>query len=87
LWSYTGEFFNADEVDAAGAEAGLLPNLAVMRKAWNARVEACLAQATLTCPEDGWMQRGGKQGIHSEHLSYMLAEMQVLPRTYPDATW
>ena len=87
LWSYTGEFFNADEVDAAGAEAGLLPNLAVMRKAWNARVEACLAQATLTCPEDGWMQRGGKQGIHSEHLSYMLAVMQVLPRTYPDATW
>ena len=87
LWSYTGELFEADEVDQAGFEAGLLPNLELLRDAWNTRIEDCLQKATLQRPEDGWMQRGGKQGIHSEHLSYMLAEMQILPRTYPDASW
>ena len=77
----------ADDVDVACAEAGLLPDLEGVQRAWTARVAECLSQATLSQPEVGWMQRGGKQGIHSEHLSYMLAEMQVLPRTYPDATW
>ena len=87
LWAYTGEMFVADDVDTACQEAGMLPDLDVLQKAWRERIAACLERATLIQPEDGWMQRGGKQGIHSEHLSYMLAEMQVLPRTYPDATW
>ena len=71
----------------AGHEAGLLPDLSVLAGAWRARVDACLEQATLTTPDTTWTHKGGKQGIHTEHLSYMLAEMQVLPRTYPDATW
>ena len=87
LWAYTGELFDADDVDVAGQEVGLLPDLNVLAGAWRARVDACLAQATLTAPESSWSHKGGKQGIHTEHLSYMLAEMQVLPRTYPDATW
>ena len=87
LWGYTGEMFMADEVDAVCAEAGLLPDLKGVQRAWSIRVADCLSQATLSQPEDGWMQSGGKQGIHSEHLSYMLAEMQVLPRTYPNASW
>ena len=87
LWSCTGELFDVDEVDAACQNAGMLPDLAAIRSAWDLRVNACLAQATLARPEDGWMKKGGKQGVHSEHLSYMLAEMQVLPRTYPNATW
>jgi ring-1,2-phenylacetyl-CoA epoxidase subunit PaaC len=87
LWGYTGEMFMADDVDAACAEAGLLPDLKGVQRAWSIRVADCLSQATLSQPEDGWMQSGGKQGIHSEHLSYMLAEMQVLPRTYPNASW
>ena len=87
LWSYTGEMFVADDVDTACQEAGMLPDLDILQAAWRERIAACLERATLIQPEDGWMQRGGKQGIHSEHLSYMLAEMQVLPRTYPDATW
>ena len=87
LWSYTVEMFMADDTDLACAVAGLLPDLEGVRRAWSARVADCLSQATLSQPEDGWMQRGGKQGIHSEHLSYMLAEMQVLPRTYPNASW
>lgn len=87
LWPYTGEMFVADDVDTACQKAGMLPDLDVLQAAWRERIAACLERATLHQPEDGWMQRGGKQGIHSEHLSYMLAEMQVLPRTYPDATW
>ena len=87
LWSCTGELFDVDEVDAACQNAGMLPDLVAIRTAWDLRVNACLAQATLARPEDGWMKKGGKQGVHSEHLSYMLAEMQVLPRTYPNATW
>ena len=87
LWSYTGELFMPDNVDTACTEAGLLPDLRELHGSWRDKVVACLERATLTVPEDGWMHRGGKQGMHSEHLSYMLAEMQVLPRTYPDATW
>ena len=87
LWPFTGEMFVADDVDTACQEAGMLPDLDVLQVAWRERIAACLERATLIQPEDGWMQRGGKQGIHSEHLSYMLAEMQVLPRTYPEATW
>ena len=76
-----------DDVDKTGHAAGLLPNLAKLQTAWLARVSDCLKEAHLKAPEGLWMQRGGKQGLHSEHLSYLLAEMQTLPRTYPDAVW
>ena len=87
LWAYTGELFTPDDVDMACTEAGLMPDLHELQSTWRDKVVACLERATLRVPEDGWAHRGGKQGVHSEHLSYMLAEMQVLPRTYPDATW
>ena len=87
LWSYTGEFFNADEGGCSRCgKQGSFPTSPHAEGVECARKPVWRKQP-LTCPEDGWMQRGGKQGIHSEHLSYMLAEMQVLPRTYPDATW
>lgn len=87
LWSYTGELFTADALDETCQLAGLLPDLAAVEKAWNDRIHACLKKATLTWPDNPWMHKGGKQGLHTEHLSYMLAEMQVLPRTYPEANW
>jgi len=87
LWPFTGELFTSDDVDRAAAAAGLFPVLEDLQAPWVDRVKAVLDEAGLNTPENGWMQRGGKQGIHSEHLGYMLAEMQVLPRTYPDATW
>ena len=52
-----------------------------------AHVAEAIARATLRLPADGYMQRGGRSGLHSEHLGHMLAEMQVLPRTHPGATW
>jgi ring-1,2-phenylacetyl-CoA epoxidase subunit PaaC len=57
------------------------------RAAWLHAVAPVLARATLTQPADGWMQSGGRDGRHTEHLGHLLAEMQILPRTYPGATW
>lgn len=76
LWRYTGELFEPD---------GLGPSLS--RSEWLASVTPVMARATLTQPQDGWMQGGGRAGRHTEHLGHMLAEMQVLPRTYPGASW
>ena len=84
LWPYTGELFEVDETMVA---AGVLPDPAPLRAAWDNTVGETLASATLTRPADGWMQSGGRQGRHTEHLGHLLAEMQVLPRTHPGATW
>jgi ring-1,2-phenylacetyl-CoA epoxidase subunit PaaC len=87
LWMFTGELFLTDSVDDAMAEAGVAPLASELEPAWRAQVEAVFGQARLTLPRDGWPQRGGKSGRHTEHLDYILAEMQVLPRTYPGARW
>jgi ring-1,2-phenylacetyl-CoA epoxidase subunit PaaC len=87
LWPYTHELFMADDVDRAVAAAGILPDVAALREPWLAEVDEVLERATLARPADGWRPEGGRRGLHTEHLSYVLAEMQVLPRTFPGATW
>jgi ring-1,2-phenylacetyl-CoA epoxidase subunit PaaC len=87
LWRYTGEALIADEVDAENAQSGAGVDPVSLLEAWNERVSAGLARATLVRPAGGYMQRGGKQGRHTEALSYILAEMQVLPRAHPQAVW
>ncbi len=87
LWSYTGEMFEADGVDAALVQSGIAVAPASLHAPWLDQVGATLARATLQQPELGWMQRGGKRGLHSEHLGYLLAEMQFLQRAYPGVTW
>lgn len=88
LWMYTGELFGSDRVDEAMAAQGVAPPAASLRQAWLEHVTAVFTEATLTVPPVGaWMQTGGKQGRHSEHLGYLLAEMQFLQRAYPDARW
>lgn len=91
LWTYTGEMFAVDETERALRDAGIAADTAALHLPWQAAVEVVLAEATLAIPADDWMQggraRGGKQGVHTEHLSRLLAEMQVLPRSYPDARW
>ena len=87
FWQYTGELFVADETDTIIEKAFRGPDLELIRERWVADVEAILIIATLTRPEDGWMASGGKQGVHSEHLGYMIAEMQYLQRTHPGANW
>ncbi len=87
LWYYTGEPFLADPVDEAMAASGAAPALDAIRALWDAEVAATLDQATLRIPQPGYVQKGGKRGVHSEHLGYLLAEMQFLQRAYPGARW
>lgn len=87
LWTYTGELFEADEVDRSLAAAGIAPDLSGLRKLWLRHVEDVFAEATLRVPGQTWMQQGGKQGRHTEALGYLLAEMHFLQRAYPDAQW
>src|SRR5262249_44410107 len=87
LWMYTGEMFEP----AAGADTlaadGIAIAAAEMRPHWERRIDAALAEATLVHPAWGWMQWGGRRGRHSEHLGYLLAELQFLQRAYPGAVW
>ncbi|MCB0430618.1 MAG: phenylacetate-CoA oxygenase subunit PaaC [Flavobacteriales bacterium] len=88
LWPYSGELFEMDEVDRIMISEGIGVDLNELRAPWNKAIQDILTEATLTQPEDGWMHTGGKrEGRHSEHLGFMLAEMQFLPRAYPDAKW
>ncbi|TCO80718.1 ring-1,2-phenylacetyl-CoA epoxidase subunit PaaC [Plasticicumulans lactativorans] len=88
LWTYTGELFAADAIDAELVAQGVAVDPASLREAWLHTVQAVCEAATLTAPPaDAWMQSGGKQGRHTEHLGYILAEMQSLPRAHPGARW
>lgn len=87
LWAFTGEMFTADATDELIASQNIGPELASLRDPWLAHVTATFSHATLTVPQGTWMQKGGKQGQHTEHLGYLLAEMQFLQRAYPGAKW
>jgi ring-1,2-phenylacetyl-CoA epoxidase subunit PaaC len=87
LWKFTTELFSPDDLDDAMRAAGVGPDLAALEAAWSRQVDEVLADATLVRPADvpyGWF---GKRGEHTEHLGHLLAEMQVLQRTYPGASW
>lgn len=87
IWMWTGEMFAADSVDDKMKEAGIGVDLEEVKSLWLTKVKQILDLATLTMPEGLGHQRGGKTGLHSEKLGYILAEMQYLPKSYPDATW
>ena len=79
IWPYTHELFAADP------DAPVDP--ATLRAPFMSTVDAVLTEATLVRPADGWAPTGGRTGAHTEHLSYLLAEMQVLHRAHPGARW
>jgi ring-1,2-phenylacetyl-CoA epoxidase subunit PaaC len=87
LWRFTQEFFAADEVDDEMARSGAAPSLADLAPRWSARIDEVLREATLKRPADSRYTWHGKRGDHTEHLGYVLAEMQFLHRAYPGATW
>lgn len=87
LWSYTGELFLGDAHDEAVALAGIAPAPAALREPWLETVKEVLQRATLKLPESTYAHKGGKQGRHTEHLGFILAEMQFLQRAYPGCTW
>jgi ring-1,2-phenylacetyl-CoA epoxidase subunit PaaC len=87
LWRYTGELFIADDIDRAVAAERLGVDPSTLAERWRADAEPVLARATLTVPSVAYMQRGGRDGKHTEHLGHMLSEMQILARSHPGATW
>jgi ring-1,2-phenylacetyl-CoA epoxidase subunit PaaC len=87
LWRFTHELFTADEIDAQMHAAGIAPDLAPLAVSWSARIDADLRAATLARPPTQPYAWHGKRGVHTEHLSHLLAEMQHLQRTYPGAHW
>jgi len=87
IWPYTHELFERDDLIGSLVEAGVAPDPDAIRARWLETVEAVLAEATLTRPADGWAPTGGRAGRHTEHLSRLLAEMQVLHRAHPGARW
>jgi len=88
LWPYTAEFWVSGKLEALARSAGLLVDGAALESSWNAIIDAVLEQATLTRPPapEGYVSEG-KVGVHSEHLSFLLAEMQSLARAHPGAQW
>lgn len=87
LWMYAGELTEPDEIDRAAAAAGFGVDLDAIRPLVQQKLANILTEATLTPPANTWMQSGGKRGIHSEHLGFILTDMQWLQRTHPGATW
>ena len=81
LWPYTGELFMSSDF-----EAGII-DVKSLCEPWKKKVQDVFEEATLTMPEKTFMQSGGKNGIHTEHLGYILSELQYLQKTYPGASW
>ncbi len=87
LWRYTGELFLADEGALVAAAAGTGVDPSTLMLAWEGQVRPVLDRATLTIPAVAYMQRGGRDGRHTEHLGHLLSEMQIVARSFPGATW
>lgn len=86
-WPYTAEMFADDAVDSAVAASGFAPARSTLRNAWLADVQPLLAKATLPRPADTAFLSTGTQGVHSEHMGFILAEMQSLQRRHPAGRW
>jgi ring-1,2-phenylacetyl-CoA epoxidase subunit PaaC len=87
LWMFTAEMFDMDEVDAVLVKEGIVPDLNKIRAEWEKRVQEVLAESTLELPVTKFKQKGSREGKHSEHLGFLLAEMQYVHRAHPDAKW
>ena len=87
LWTYTDELFHQTEADKAMIAEGIGVDTLKLKDAYYKQIAEVLTEATLEVPELNYFQKGGKQGIHTEHLGYLLAELQYMQRAYPNMTW
>lgn len=87
LWPYSGELFMMTDTEKALQAQGYIPDYSQFKKDWDKQVEEVFAEATLQVPHGVWMQKGGKEGLHSEHLGFLLAELQFVQRAYPGMEW
>jgi ring-1,2-phenylacetyl-CoA epoxidase subunit PaaC len=87
LWMFTGDLFDTDESDAILTKEGIAADIKSVKSKWDKHVAEIITKATLKMPSEVFMQKGSKEGKHTEHLGYILAEMQFIPRAYPGAKW
>ncbi|AXG68089.1 1,2-phenylacetyl-CoA epoxidase, subunit C [Kordia sp. SMS9] len=87
LWTYTNELFEVTEDAKVLAEEGIAIDVSTLKDAYYEKVTSLLEEATLTVPESNYFQKGGKAGIHTEHMGYLLADMQYMQRAYPNMKW
>lgn len=87
LWRYSSELFDADAIDEAAAACGLGPRWSDLRGDWEAAMGELLADAGLQAPKASTFLTTGKRGVHSEHMGFILTEMQYLQRAYPGGAW
>lgn len=87
LWTYTDELFHQTEADKAMVEEGIGVDVTKLKATYYQKVNEILEEATLKIPESKYFQKGGKQGIHTEHMGYLLTELQYMQRTYPNMEW
>ncbi|MGA0608897.1 1,2-phenylacetyl-CoA epoxidase subunit PaaC [Caldimonas sp. KR1-144] len=86
-WLYAAELFESDAVDEAAAASGLGPRWSELQEPWRAEIAAVLDEAGLAAPADAAFRSTGKRGVHSEHMGFILAEMQHLQRAFPGGVW
>jgi ring-1,2-phenylacetyl-CoA epoxidase subunit PaaC len=87
LWRYTDELFYTDEVQREMETAGIAPSMEAVRSEWDKTIHDVLEEATLKVPANNWKFDGGRRGLHSEHLGYILSDMQYMQRAYPNMEW
>lgn len=86
VWPYTGEMFMPAEYELATGDAGIDPS--TLKNDWKNKVNEVFAEATLAVPADNiFMHSGGKNGLHTEHMGYLLSDLQYMQRAYPNASW
>jgi ring-1,2-phenylacetyl-CoA epoxidase subunit PaaC len=87
LWAYSGELLEMLPIDIEMVASGIGVNLTNLKEKYLERVNAILTEATLKLPNNNWMRKGGRVGTHSEHLGYILADLQFIQRAYPNSQW
>ena len=87
LWMYTGDMFDTDENYALLISHKIAPEMDVVKQNWLQKISTVFETATLVLPLNAFMQSGSLKGLHTEHLGFLLAEMQYVPRSYPNSTW
>jgi len=87
LWTYTDELFHQTDIDKIIVSEAIGVDVTQLKETYYNLVSELLQEASLSTPESKWFQKGGKQGIHTEHLGYLLSDLQYMQRTYPNMDW
>lgn len=87
LWRYTDEFFQPTKAEVAMVKEGIGVDVASFKEAYYQEIKHTLEGATLVVPTNTWFQKGGKEGIHTEHMGYLLSDLQYMQRAYPNMNW